>query len=59
MPTGADFSAATEASDKVRLTLWVKPEIKEELKNQASKAGVSASAYVSVIVSERATIATI
>lgn len=53
MSAGVDY-LAMESGDKVRLTLWVKPEIKEELKSQASKAGVSASAYVSVIVSERA-----
>lgn len=49
-----DYGAAAEASDKVRLTLWLKPEIRDELKRRAKAAGVSASAYISVMMNERA-----
>lgn len=38
-------------SEKVRLTLWVTPEAKERIKDNAARAGVSASAYVSVLAS--------
>ena len=47
-----DFEEMGE-SKKVRLTLWVDPLVKETLKRQASEAGVTASAYVSVIVMTR------
>lgn len=48
-----DFDEVAAKSDKERLTLWVSPKIKDELKRQAREAGVSASAYVSVLVADR------
>lgn len=39
--------------DKVRLTLWLEPRVKDALKAQAASLGVSASAYVAVLVGER------
>lgn len=48
-----DYKTASEQSEKERLTLWVTPRVKEELKRQAKEVGVSASAYVSVLVGER------
>lgn len=47
------YDDAASSSDKKRLTLWVSPKVKEELKRQAHNAGVSASAYVAVLVAER------
>lgn len=40
-------------SDKVRMTLLLKPGIKEELKRQAKEMGVSPSAYISVLVGSK------
>lgn len=40
-------------SDKVRMTLLLKPEIKEKLKQQAKAMGVSPSAYIAVLVGSR------
>lgn len=54
MENKRDFEAVADMSDKERLTLWLTPSIKDELKRQAKSVGVSASAYVSVLVSERA-----
>lgn len=48
------MSEYTNTTDKVRMTLLLKSEVKEELKKQAKELGVSPSAYVSVLVSERA-----
>lgn len=39
--------------EKVRLTLWLEPNVRDALKAQAASLGVSASAYVSVLVGER------
>ena len=39
--------------EKVRLTLWLEPSVRDSLKAQAASLGVSASAYVSVLVGER------
>lgn len=39
--------------EKVRLTLWLEPSVRDALKAQAASLGVSASAYVSVLVGER------
>lgn len=47
------YDVAASSSDKERITLWVAPKVKEELKRQAREVGVSASAYVSVLVAER------
>lgn len=47
-----DFSKLNEG-EKVRLTLHVTPQIKNELKRQASSIGMSASALVSFMVDER------
>lgn len=47
-----DFQALGETK-KERMTLQLAPSIKEELKRQAAAAGVSPSAYIAVIVSER------
>ena len=41
-------------SEKSRLTLWMDKNVKTELKNQARENGVSASAYISKLVMERA-----
>lgn len=41
-------------SEKSRLTLWMDKNVKTELKNQARENGVSASAYISMLVMERA-----
>ena len=40
-------------SDKVRMTLLLKPKIKEQLKKQAKEMGVSPSAYIAVIVGSK------
>lgn len=52
MSDSADFGAFGRG-DKVRLTLWLEPRVKDALKEQASTLGVSSSAYVSVLVGER------
>lgn len=39
---------------KERLTLYIDSAVKEELKRQAKESGVSASALVSMLISERA-----
>lgn len=44
---------ASGRGEKVRLTLWIEPRVKDALKEQAASLGVSASAYVSVLVGER------
>lgn len=38
---------------KSRLTLWMSDSVKDELKKQARENGVSASAYISMLISER------
>ena len=50
-----DFRAMSETSPtpKKRMTLLLAPEVKDELKRQAREAGVSPSAYVSVLVSQQ------
>ncbi len=52
-----DYSSMGD-SGKVRLTLLVSPAVKDALKKQAAEAGVSASAYVSVLAMEREKAAT-
>ena len=44
----------TVSSDKVRITVWMDQSVKNELKRQAKASGVNVSAYVSMLVSERA-----
>lgn len=48
-----DGFGASGRGDKVRLTLWLEPRVKDALKAQAASLGVSASAYVAVLVGER------
>lgn len=43
----------SEIDEKERMTLWVNKAVKDELKKQAKESGVSASAYISMLVSER------
>jgi hypothetical protein len=42
-----------DTEEKTRLTLWVDKKISYEIKKQAKERGVSASAYISLIVAER------
>lgn len=51
---GMGTPKGTEMNDndgnKSRLTLWLEDRVKDELKEQARDMGVSASAYISVLV---------
>lgn len=42
-----------ESDEKERLTLWLSKPVKDELKKQAQRNGVSASAFISMLISER------